>query len=273
MKNVFKLSLFILVVVLMCTACQGDVTRALRHEGFNIGQDFECEVFFREEGAETIKYLTANDIITPNGTIYEISMAQAYSNKSNCRIADTSLKVVSMFDDRVFKAADGKYYSLVAENNSPAYTQVTANDRSYEIYDLLLKPAENIKAMTADSNNGIYYVLKNDGNVYGVTISQADRNAPPAIVGSVIVYNSADYGGRIIDFGYYGDSGSTFVRTDAKVFRMKAQNVEECSKYADIACHYEMMEAPTFEENMEYILAYNGSTIITTYKKVFTVNN
>ncbi len=273
MKNFFKLSLFVIVVVLMCTACQGDVTRALRHEGFSVGNEFECEVFFREEGAESIKYLTSNNIITPAGTIYEISMGQAYANKSNCKIADTSLKVVSMFDNTVFKAQDGKYYSMVAENNSPAYTQITQNDRSYAIYDLLLKPAENIKAMTADSNNGIYYVLKNDGNVYGLTITQPDRNAAPRITGSVIVYNSADYGGRIIDFGYYGDSGSTFVRTDAKVFRMKAQNVEECSKYADIACHYEMMEAPAFEENREYILAYNGSTIITTYKTVFTVNN
>ena len=45
MKNIIKSTLFIVVVGLMCTACQGDVTRDLRHEGYSIGNDFECEVF------------------------------------------------------------------------------------------------------------------------------------------------------------------------------------------------------------------------------------
>ena len=272
MKKIFMLS-FIAFVICLCTACNGDVTRALRHEGFSVGGDFECEVFFREEGAEKIRYLTGDRIITTEGKIYEISMGQTYSNKTNCKIADTNLRVASIFDNRYFRAEDNNYYTLSAENNTPAYTQVTSSDNNYAFYELLLKPQENIKVQTADSNNGIFYVLKNDGNVYGVTVVSANRNAPPTIAGSVIVYNSADYGGRIIDFNYNGDSGATFVRTDAKVFRMKSTNTDECSKFADIPCHYEMMEAPAFEENMEYITAYNGNTIITNYQKVFSVTN
>ena len=85
------------------------------------------------------------------------------------------------------------------------------------------------------------------------------------------MYISTDYGGQITDFGYYGNSSSTYVRTADKIFRMKATNYDECSKYADIPCNYSMVESSVLEENAQYIIAYNGSTIITNYNKVFSV--
>ena len=273
MKKILKMSLLLVVVIIFCTACDGDVTRALRHDGFNLNGDIVCDAFFGENATERIRYLTGDRIITTEGKIYEVSLGQNYSNNQNCRAADTSLRVSAIMDDKVFKATDGNFYTLVNENNTAAYTQISSSDNSYVIYELLLKPEGTIKAMTADSNNGIFYVLKSDGNVYGITITKANSNAAPSIVGSNIVYNSTDYGGTIVDFNYNGDSGSTFVRTDLKVYRMKAINVEECSKFADVACSYQMMESTVFEENRDYIVAYNGSTVITSYKKVFTVGS
>ena len=272
MKKFFRTSFLLLVVIFLCTACEGDVTRALRHEGFAVGGEFVCDAFFDENYTDSIKYLTASKIITTSGRIYDISLGQKYSNDAHCKVADTSLKVVSIFDDRIFKADDGKLYTLNNENNVNAFTEVTANDNSYAIYQLLLEPEGTIKAMTADSSNGIYYVLKSDGNVYGITISQPDRNVAPVIAGSVLVYSRDDYGGNIVDFAYYGNNPATFVRTDSKVFRMKAMNADECSKYADIPCNYEMVEATVFEEYRDYILVYNGSVVITTYKKTFTMS-
>jgi len=272
MKKLLKISILLFLTVIICTGCEGDVTRDIRHEGFSVGdQEIVCEPFFREENRETIKYLTADRIITSNGTIYELSLGQKYSSNSHCRIADTNLKVVSIFDDKVFKAEDGNLYSLTGQNNGGDYKQITSSDNSFALYDLLLKPADVVKAQTADSSNGIYYVLKTDGNVYAVSIAKANYNAPPAIVGSVVVYGKDSYGGDIIDFNYAGDSGATFVRTANKVYRMKASNAEQCSKYVDIRCEYQMMEAPVFEEQRDFIAAYNGSMIITTYKKYFTL--
>lgn len=268
MKKYFRL-LLVLVVVVLCSACDGDVTRALRHDGFSIGGDFVCDAFFGEEAPEKIKYLLDGHIITNAGRIYEISMGQKYSNNSNCKVADTSLKVVSLFDNTVFKSTDGKYYRINSDNNVKAYTEIPNTDNMYAYYELLLKPESTIKVMTADSNNGIFYVLKNDGNVYGITITKADRNAPPTIVSTVVVYNRNDYGGAITDFNFNGESSKTFVRAGSRVFHMKASNVEECSKYADVACTYHMEQASVFEEYADSILAYNGSTVITNYKKVF----
>ena len=273
MKKMIKLSLLLVVVIALCTACDGDVTRALRHEGFNVGQDFVCEPFFREEGAEQIRYLTSDRIITTNGGIYELSLGQKYSNNSHCKIAETELKVAAIMDDHIIKATDGNFYYLNGQNNSAPYQQITASDNSYALYELLLKPEGTIKVVTADSSTGLYYVLKSDGNVYGININKQNYNTPPAITGTMIVYSKDDFGGMIADFGYSGQSGATFVRTESKVFRMKPINGDQCLKYADVPCQYELMEATAFEENRDSILAYNGSMIITTYKKTFTLGS
>ena len=90
------------------------------------------------------------------------------------------------------------------------------------------------------------------------------------IVSTVIVYSKNDFLGDIVDFNYSGDSSATFVKTTDRVFKMIATNKEDCNKYADIACTYEMVESLALEENSDYILAYNGHTLITTYKRIFT---
>ena len=272
MKKRIKICLLLIIAIFVCTACDGNVTRALRHEGFNIGEDFVCDAFFGKEATQHIRFITDNRIITTEGRIYEMSLGQTYYNKSNCKKAETELKVVAMFEDKVFKADDGNYYYLVAQNNVDAYIQIPATDNAYTIYDLLLKPEGTIKAMTADSSAGIYYVLKSDGNVYSIKISKSSSNAPATITESNVVYSQTNYGGTIIDFAFHGDSPSTFVRTNSKVYRMKAVNVDECSKYADITCNYEMMESTVFEEYADSIAAYNGSMVLTSYRKVFTVS-
>ena len=87
-----------------------------------------------------------------------------------------------------------------------------------------------------------------------------------------MVYNKNDFSGNIIDFNYYGEnSGSTFVMSDSKAFKMYVKNEKECTKYADVACKFEMREFESYTENKDYILAYNGSLLITTYGKTFNV--
>lgn len=272
MRKFLKFSLLAFLVVLFCCGCEGDVTRELRHAGFSVsGGEFVCNAFFNDEGlTEDIRYLTENRIITNYGRIYEVSLGNTFSNKQNCKLADTELKVKSILDSNIFRADDGRIYRLVGDGQTNAYTSVSSSDNNYYVYSLLLQGVDVIKVVTADSNNSIYYVLKSDGNVYGYTLSKGDRNSPPSVAGTTIVYNQKDYGGPIIDFGYFGESTSTFVRTEDKVFHLVMDNAEECTQYADVKCTYHMEEDPVFNEQGEYILAFNGSTLITTYNKVFT---
>ena len=85
-----------------------------------------------------------------------------------------------------------------------------------------------------------------------------------------IVYSGIQYG-EIIDYNFAGDNLSTFIKTKDKVYRMRITNSEECNKYADVKCTYEMSEDPIFETYKDVIISYNGSMLITNYKREFTV--
>lgn len=275
MKKIIMMVTVFLVLVLCCTACKGDVTRSLRHEGYSYGAEFSCDAFFPKDKEDTsydkIKYLTPSHVITEDGKIYEISMERAYSNEENCKLADTKLEVAAVFDNSIFKATDGKIYYLTGDSSTP-YTEVTAQDNSYELYSLLLSQLGVLKVETVDANTGTYYALNSNGNVYVYNVGKEDRNLPLRIYGTSVVFKSSDYGGDIIDFNYAGNSPATYVKTKSKIFKMTAENGAECTKYADVECKYAIRESESYTEYKDYYLGFNGYTVITTYGRIFSVN-
>ena len=276
-KNKLKFLFLVGICCFICTGCDGDVTRDIRHDGFSYGTEFNCDYFFPKDKEDTsykkIKYLTGTHVIDEDGKLYEISLGQAYSNNQNCRKADTKIVVDAIMDGSIARGSDGKYYYLTSSNNVVQYSEITNADNNFYIYDLLLKDKETIKVTTADSSSGLYYVLKKDGNVYGYIVSKADSRSEPVITSSKIVYGSDNYGGDIIDYNYAGNSVSTFVRTANKIYKVYATNGSECSKYADVECQYAMKSSDTLNEYKDRIIAYNGSTLITDYKRVFSATN
>ena len=278
MKKQIKLFILFGIVLFTCSACNGDITRDIRHDGFAVGDEFICDVFYPKDKEDTsytkIKYFTGSQIIDETGKIYEVVLGRTYENKQNCKMADTALKVVSIFDNKIFKAEDNKYYYLEGQNNVSAYSMVPESDNNYYIYNLLLSDKDVIKAVTANSSTGSYYVLKADGNIYDYTITRADRNSPAVISSKFIKYNKNDFRAQIIDFNYAGDESlATFVRTTETVFRNKVTNADECSKYADRKCDFKIIESEVFAKHKDKIITFNGSTLITTYKRMFTVSN
>lgn len=271
MKNkLIKISLIIILVVL-CTACDGNVTRDIRHAGFTIGNKFVCKDFISDKKGINgkVKYMTNSHIIDEDGKIYEISLAQKYANEQNCKEANTRLKVKAIFDDKIVKGADDKYYYLVGENDVESYSEVPNTDNSYEIYDMLLQDKNVVKVVTANSSTGLYYLLKNDGNVYANTIVKENNNYE--IQGIKIVYDKSKYGSKIIDFNYAGNSLNTYIKTEDKIFRMRISNYKKCSKYADIICKYSIVDDKTLNKYKDRIIIYNGSSLITDYNQVFNV--
>ncbi len=275
-----KKKIYLLVfccVTLLCSGCQGNITRDIRHAGFSMGDKFICSKFYPADKEDTnyekIKYFIGSHIITDDGKIYELSLGQKFSNDENCREAKTPLVVKAIYDNKIVKGMDNQYYYLIASNDVVAYSLVPLTDNSYQIYDLLLKDESVIKVITANSSTGLYYVLKNDGNVYGYTISQANYNTPPAITSVTVVYNKNDYGSLIVDFNYAGETLNTFIKTEDKVYRMKITNSEKCNKYADVKCEFKMLEDEIFNKYKDVIISYNGNTLITNYEQMFNVAN
>lgn len=277
MKKQFKLFILCFILLFICCGCNGDVTRDIRHEGFSVGSNFICDAFYPKNkddvSYDKIKYFTGSHIINKDGVIYELSLDKPYTSKQNCKVAETNLIVKAIFDNKIIKATDGKYYYLVPQNNVNPYTLIPETDNSYTIYDLLLRQDDVVKAVTANSSTGEYYVLKNDGNVYTYTISKADRNSPAVVTSVSIVYNKNDFGAPITDFNYAGDSISTFVRTGEKVFRMRVTNADQCMSYAEVKCNYQMMESEIFNKYGDRIISFNGSVLITDYKLMFNVTS
>lgn len=276
-KNIFKVMFMAFFIVITCSACNGTVTRDIRHAGFSVGGEFTCDKFYPKDKNDTsyekIKYFINSHLINTDGKIYELSLGQVYANKQNCKEADTSITVKAIFDNKIIKGTDNRYYYLMAQNNVAAYSEIPTTDNSYALYDMLLKDDDVVKVVTAESNTGTYYILKTDGNVYSKVIN-AKNNAGLQLVSTQVVFDKSNYGGsNIIDFNYAGDSLGTFVKTEGSVYRMRITNLDTCSKYADVKCEFAMQEDPIFEKYKDRIITYNGSTLITDYKRMFAVTN
>lgn len=273
MKKGIKIMGLLVLMALICSGCDmmyASTTRDIRHSGFALsGAELKCDELFKNIDYDKVRFLTGKHAIMESGSVYELSMGQKYSNEQNCMASPLTSGVVALFNENVVKTSGGKYYFLVRTGDNAAYTAVPNTDSNYMIYDIILKDSEVLKVKTADASAGHYYVLKKDGNVYNYVVTK--NHASAAIVSTPVVYSRSNYDGEIIDFSYAGKTTGTFVRTNTKIYRMMATNREECSKYIDVACTYEMSLDKGLTDHQNRILGFSGSFLITTYGKQFNV--
>ncbi len=274
MKRVKYIILFIFIFICIgCSYKYGSSIRNIRHSGFNLSKsEFVCDVIATEdEIKDPVKFYVGNYLITESGNIYETNLSKVYSNDMNCKKPDFDVSIKAIFDLSILKGTDNKYYYVGGTNNVAAFSEVSTNDEDYVLYDLLLKEDDVLKASTINAKDGTYYVLKEDGNIYQYTIIK--ENEVYKLINSFLLYDSSDYDSKILDFNYNGSSTTTFVKTEKSYYRMQVTNSEECYKYADVACKYEMLKDEKLTEEKDRIMAYSGSTLITNYGRVFNVNN
>ena len=278
MNRKFKFLILIVMFVFICTGCaNADVTRAIRHSGFSLSNtEFVCPTLYPESSGsgnfDKIRFLTSTYAITTDGTIYKLSIGQYYSNDTNCKKADFTPRVLSVFDDKIVKTDDKKIYNLSSTNPDGSFVEVTSKDSNYYVYQALMSDNNVLKVYTVNQEKGYYYVLMRDGNIYNFVVSKNGNNVV-GVSNTSIAYSKSNFGGDIIDFSYMGDSPSTFVRTNNAFFRMTVQNKEECTTYADVRCEYKMTMDEGLTKYKDQILAFSGSFLITTYGKEFTVSN
>ena len=278
----FKLILLLLVCSFVLTACTGTITRNLRKSGYSVGdKDFKCELLTpsknKQEGKdfERIKFLTNSYAISTTGNVYELSLGGLFSNNMNCRKA-TRVQAVAIMDNSVIRDKDGKYYYLKQEGNGTLpYQEVTRDDKNYQLYDMLLRDTDVIKISTVNANAYNYYVLKTDGNIYNYIFEEVgERDKILKFRSSSIIYAKSRFGNSpIIDFNYYGDSTATYFRTEKEIYRYAITNADQCNKYVDIPCQYELKIDEKLTEYQEHFLGYGGSIILTDYKRIFTLGS
>ena len=281
MKKI-KIILLLVISSLLLTACTGDITRNIRKAGYSVSDaEFKCGLLTpgkdKVEGKdyENIKFLSSSYAITTAGNVYELSLGGLFSNNMNCRKAP-KVQASAIMDNSVIRDKDGKYYYLKQEGNgSLPYQEVTRDDKNFQLYNMLLKDPEVIKVATINSNAYNYYVLKSDGNVYNYMFEEVgERNKTIKFRSGSIIYAKSRFGNSpIIDFNYAGDSTTTYFRTEQEIYRYSITNEEECSKYVDVPCKYELQKDEKLTEYKEHFLGYGGSIILTDYGKVFTIGS
>ena len=273
MKKELKVMGLLLIMAFICCGCDAmyaKTTRDIRHSGFALsGAELKCDALFDNVDYDKVRFLTSNHVIMESGSVYELSIGQKYSNEQNCMASPLTSSVVALYDENVVKTSDGKYYYITRTGENAAYSAVSTSDSNYMIYDVLLKDSEVVKVKTVDASSGHYYVLKKDGNVYNYVVSKNFASA--TIISSTIVYKRSNYDGEIIDFSYAGKTTGTSVRTNTKIYRMVATNRDECLKYVDVSCTYEMQLDEGLTNHQNKILGFSGSYLITTYGKQFNV--
>ena len=274
MKKRMKILGLFLCVLFLCSGCdivKSSTTRDIRHAGYSVSNaEFECPTLIpSKDGYEKIKFFTNTYAITNDGKFYSLSLGKKYQNNLNCKVPEPFMDktITAIMDNKVVKTSDGKLYYIAAGDNA-AFTPVPENDSEYGVYKLLFEDASILKVMTVDSSNGYYYALKDDGNVYNIVIIKNNGNISQA--SSSIVYGRSAYGGNIIDFNHVGSSPATYVRTETQIFRMKAQNKEECTKYADVPCEYKIALDENLTKHQDKILGFSGNFLITDYGKQFS---
>ena len=270
-----KLGVFFLIISItfICSGCDmkyGKIIREIRHDGFNIvDRKFQCSAIDPlDPNHEEIKFYSNNYAVTSLGRVYQLSFDKIFSNQTNCMLTNLSKPVNAIFDGQVFRTEDGMIYTFAFNNGKMEFFQLTADNKNFGIYNIILSDKNVVKVLTVDAKNNIYYVLKNDGNVYSYMLSQVN-DKQYGIAGINIIYNKNNFGGRITDFNYAGNSPLTYVRTENQIYRIKVTNGEQCTMYADIPCKYEMKLDETLSLYQDQIWIFNGTSLVTKFGKNF----
>ena len=266
-----KILFLIIFMAFLSTGCgNSEMTRDLRHAGFNMDDEaFNCDALIpkRDKEYEKIKWLGSNYAITTNGVVHDISYGQIFSNNKHCMRANTEITVEAIIGEVAFRSKDNKIYYFKGSNTTELYKPIPNTDSNFSTYSWFLSDPTVVKVQNVGDSK--YYVLKNNGTVYSYTIKK-DRNGISLEGSPTAVYTAENLGSKIVDFNYAGnESETTFVRTEDKIFRNIALNRKDCNTYVDIVCEYEFGEDATLTKYYDRIMAYNGSILITDYLKVF----
>ena len=274
MKRIKYIILFLIVGALAgCGYKYASFTREIRHSGFTLSSfSFKCPPIYNEDGSgDKPAFYIGNYIITESGTLYETNLGKPYSNDMNCRKPNFQEKVAAIFDMKIVKTSDGEFYYLSGSEEVPAYSIVPESDEDYHLYEILLSEDSVVRVVTVNSKGGIDYVLKGDGNIYQYNIIM--ENNEWLLDTTELAYSYNEFGSKIKDFNYNGSNSTTYIKNETSYYRMMVTNQEKCSKYADVACEYKLKLDEGLKNTYDKILAYNGSTLITNYGKIFNVNN
>ncbi len=228
---------FLLFIWLMERADDNDLKN---EQEFKVVQTINCDAL------KNAKFINNSYIFTNDG-IYQYSTSKKYSNNTNCKkINDAEIEKVIGYD---FMKDDHKVYSIkydtgeLVENNYNFYKiDYFANDEVIYV--------SNYTSAYVDSKETIYFLaLKTDGKIYKVKYVRNYQKNTYEKVAEEVWQEYADE--KILMFSsdeHYDNDTNEYVvslhylKTDKSIYLRENNNKEECQKYIDVKCTYELVK-------------------------------
>lgn len=235
-----------------------------------------------EELKEDIVHYDNNIFITKDNKIYAIS-SSLYTNNTNCKQLLPELKFKQAVGSEYY-TVDNVAYTYSSYNSTLTESNSTYNREFYEFLFDYYKDNTNWNIYTgtniegvdrtlnqSTSANNVYtyvtyagstYVLRN-GSIYvdsfkKITVNNyktGKKTTKYELVNSVLIYSKSDFDGEVIAITKNGTTASDtnqlpiVVKTTNGYYMLAKTNAEECDKYQDVQCVYEM-------KNNEFLSKY-----------------
>ena len=269
MKKIFKIIVIIVIVIVVLIGAVFGYTKIKQsmmnnerrntmtlmeyiktHESpvlYFVSKELKCDAL------DNIKLLTSDRIITKDNEIYDISFDKLFSNNQNCKKIETNINISNIRDGFIF-SKDNKFYNIsdFEEVGIADYLQIYLLDKN------IIKIIES----DYDEINGkINLLVFKNNNIYKQTYNLNLANGNRIITfENEELYKSLEEYGNIKHITFephlYTNSDKNIqlwkstiktIISDKGYYYLNEVKTDECTKYVDIECEFELKESETYK--------------------------
>lgn len=224
-------------------------------------KELKCDVL------NNVKYSFDNYFITNNNDLYILNTDQLYSNNKNCKKINSNENIIKLM--AVISTTNNYYEYYVLDdknniyyiNNIELILQTYINNENYDVPVFKTFIDNNIISQYT------YFALKNDGNLYWYEkiYQKQDEN-------KLVLFKK--YDNEIILEYNFTIAAHGYIKTNKAFYTTKVINQEQCEKYVDVECKYDLAKNVQLTNIYDDISIYKlDSTYITKDGKMYQLNN
>ncbi len=270
MKKIFKIIVIIVIVIVVLIGAVFGYTKIKQsmmnnerrntmtlmeyiktHESpvlYFVSKELKCDAL------DNIKLLTSDRLITKDNEIYDISFDKLFSNNQNCKKIETNINISNIRDGFIF-SKDNKFYNIsdFEEVGIADYLQIYLLDKN--IIKIIESDYDEINGkinLLVFKNNNIYkqtYNITNGENGFNkITFEKEELYKSLEEYGNIkhITFEPHLYTNSDKNIQLWKSTIKTII-SDKGYYYLNEVKTDECTKYVDIECEFELKESETYK--------------------------
>lgn len=213
-----------------------------------VSKELKCDAL------DNIKLLTSDRLITKDNEIYDISFDKLFSNNQNCKKIETNINISNIRDGFIF-SKDNKFYNIsdFEEVGIADYLQIYLLDKN--IIKIIESDYDEINGkinLLVFKNNNIYkqtYNITNGENGFNkITFEKEELYKSLEEYGNIkhITFEPHLYTNSDKNIQLWKSTIKTII-SDKGYYYLNEVKTDECTKYVDIECEFELKESETYK--------------------------